>query len=85
MKKRLNRMLSTLLICSMVMTLMPTTVFATNRKDAVMEEYAGGLCEHHPEHDDDCGFCFMPKTFFRVAGRIDRAWTEDWCRCKMPA
>lgn len=44
MKKRLNRMLSTLLICSMVMTLMPTTVFATNRKDAVMEEYAGGLC-----------------------------------------
>ena len=55
MKKRLNRMLSTLLICSMVMTLMPTTVFATNRKDAVMEEYAGGLCEHHPEHDDECG------------------------------
>ena len=56
MKKRLNRMLSTLLICSMVMTLMPTTVFATNRKDAVMEEYAGGLCEHHPEHDDECGY-----------------------------
>ena len=49
-------MLSTLLICSMVMTLMPTTVFATNRKDAVMEEYAGGLCEHHPEHDDECGY-----------------------------
>ena len=56
MKKRLNRMLSTLLICSMVMTLMPTTVFAANRKDAVMEEYAGGLCEHHPEHDDECGY-----------------------------
>ena len=56
MKKRLNRMLSTLLICSMVMTMMPTTVFATNRKDAVMEEYAGGLCEHHPEHDDECGY-----------------------------
>ena len=56
MKKRLNRMLSTLLICSMVMTLMPTTVCATNRKDAVMEEYAGGLCEHHPEHDDECGY-----------------------------
>ena len=56
MKKRLNRMLSTLLICSMVMTLMPTTVFATNRKDAVMEEYVGGLCEHHPEHDDECGY-----------------------------
>ena len=56
MKKRLNRMLSTLLICSMVMTLMPTTVFATNRKDAVMEGYAGGLCEHHPEHDDECGY-----------------------------
>lgn len=56
MKKRLNRMLSTLLICSMVMTLMPTTVFATNRKDAVMEEYAGGLCEHHPEHDEECGY-----------------------------
>ncbi|WP_373245239.1 InlB B-repeat-containing protein [Lacrimispora indolis] len=56
MKKRLNRMLSTLLICSMVMTMMPTTVFATNRKDAVMEEYAGGLCEHHPEHDEECGY-----------------------------
>ena len=56
MKKRLNRMLSTLLICSMVMTMMPTTVFATNRKDAVMEGYAGGLCEHHPEHDDECGY-----------------------------
>ena len=56
MKKRLIRMLSTLLICSMVMTMMPTTVFATNRKDAVMEEYAGGLCEHHPEHDDECGY-----------------------------
>ena len=49
-------MLSTMLICSMVMTMMPTTVFATNRKDAVMEEYAGGLCEHHPEHDDECGY-----------------------------
>lgn len=56
MKKRLNRMLSTLLICSMVMTMMPTTVFATNRKDAVMEEYAGGLCEHHPEHDEECDY-----------------------------
>ena len=56
MKKRLHRMLSTMLICSMVMTMMPTTVFATNRKDAVMEEYAGGLCEHHPEHDDECGY-----------------------------
>ena len=21
-----------------------------------MEEYAGGLCEHHPEHDDECGY-----------------------------
>ena len=49
-------MLSTLLICSMVMTMMPTTVFATNRKDAVREEYAGGLCEHHPEHDEECGY-----------------------------
>lgn len=56
MKKRLNRMLSTMLICSMVMTMMPTTVFATNRKDVVMEENAGGLCEHHPEHDDECGY-----------------------------
>ena len=49
-------MLSTLLVCSMVMTMMPTTVFATNRKAVVMEEYAGGLCEHHPEHDDECGY-----------------------------
>lgn len=21
-----------------------------------MEEYAGGLCEHHPEHDEECGY-----------------------------
>lgn len=56
MKKRLHRMLSTLLICSMVLTMMPTTVFATNRKHVVIEENAGGLCEHHPEHDDECGY-----------------------------
>ena len=30
-------------------------------------------------------FASCQKTFFRVSGRIDRAWTEDRCRCKMPA
>ena len=57
MKKRL---LCVLLLLSMTLTLLPTAAFATDGETAALSPDTGGLCEHHPEHDEVCGY--MPQT-----------------------
>ena len=66
MKKRI---LSILLLCCMVLTMMPATVFAADGEVAARASETGGLFEHHPEHDEACGAdpagtsdTMMPKT-----------------------
>lgn len=66
MKKRI---LSILLLCCMVLTMMPATVFAADGEVAARASETGGLFEHHPEHDETCGAdpagasdTMMPKT-----------------------
>lgn len=49
MKKRI---LSILLLCCMVLTMMPATVFAADGEVAARASETGGLFEHHPEHDE---------------------------------
>lgn len=53
MKKRI---LSILLVCCMVLTLLPTTAFAAEGETSARASNPGGLCEHHPEHDEACGY-----------------------------
>ena len=53
MKKRI---LSILLLCCMVLTLLPTTAFAAEVETGARASNPGGLCEHHPEHDEACGY-----------------------------
>ena len=57
MKKRI---LSILLLCCMVLTLLPAPVFAADGETGARASDAGGLCEHHPAHDESCGY--IPKT-----------------------
>ena len=52
MKKRI---LSILLVCCMVLTLLPATAFAAEVETGARASNPGGLCEHHPEHDEACG------------------------------
>ena len=53
MKKRI---LSILLVCCMVLTLLPTTAFAAEVETGARASNPGGLCEHHPEHDEACSY-----------------------------
>ena len=53
MKKRI---LSILLLCCMVLTMLPAPAFAADGESAVLSPDTGGLCEHHPEHDEACGY-----------------------------
>ena len=53
MKKRI---LSILLVCCMVLTLLPATAFAAEVETGTRASNPGGLCEHHPEHDEACGY-----------------------------
>ena len=53
MKKRI---LSILLLCSMVLTMLPAPAFAAEGETGARASDAGGLCEHHPEHDEACGY-----------------------------
>ena len=53
MKKRI---LSILLLCCMVLTLLPTAAFAADEETYTLSPDTGGLCEHHPEHDEACGY-----------------------------
>ena len=53
MKKRI---LSILLLCCMVLTMLPAAAFAADEETYALSPDAGGLCEHHPEHDETCGY-----------------------------
>ena len=53
MKKRI---LSILLLCCMVLTLLPAPAFAADEETYALSPDTGGLCEHHPEHDETCGY-----------------------------
>ena len=57
MKKRI---LSILLLCCMVLTMLPAPAFAADEETYALPPDTGGLCEHHPEHDEACGY--IPKT-----------------------
>ena len=57
MKKRI---LSILLLCCMVLTMQPAPAFAADEETYALPPDTGGLCEHHPEHDEACGY--IPKT-----------------------
>ena len=56
MKKRI---LSILLLCCMVLTMLPAAAFAADEGAYALPPDTGGLCEHHPEHDEACGY--MPQ------------------------
>lgn len=53
MKKRI---LSILLLCCMVLTLLPAPAFAADEEAYALPPDMGGLCEHHPKHDEACGY-----------------------------
>ena len=53
MKKRI---LSILLLCCMVLTMLPAPAFAAEGETGAGASNPGGLCEHHPEHDEACGY-----------------------------
>ena len=53
MKKRI---LSILLLCCMVLTMLPAPAFAAEGETGARASETGGLCEHHPEHDEACGY-----------------------------
>ena len=53
MKKRI---LSILLLCCMVLTLLPAPAFAADEEAYALPPDMGSLCEHHPEHDEACGY-----------------------------
>ena len=53
MKKRI---LSILLLCCMVLTMLPAPAFAAEGETGARASNPGGLCEHHPEHDEACGY-----------------------------
>ena len=53
MKKRI---LSILLLCCMVLTMLPAPAFAADEEAYALPPDMGGLCEHHPEHDEACGY-----------------------------
>ena len=57
MKKRI---LSILLLCCMVLTMLPAAAFAADEGAYALPPDTGGLCEHHPEHDEACGY--TPRT-----------------------
>ena len=53
MKKRI---LSILLLCCMVLTLLPTAAFAVDGESDALPPDTGSLCECHPGHDEACGY-----------------------------
>ena len=53
MKKRI---LSILLLCCMVLTMLPAPAFAADEEAYALPPDTGDLCEHHPEHDETCGY-----------------------------
>ena len=55
--KAKKRLLSLLLCGTMLFSLCPQSVLAeTSAQDSGAVISAGGLCKHHSEHDEDCGY-----------------------------
>ena len=53
----MKRTLLSLLLClSMVLTMLPAPAFAAEGETGARASETGGLCEHHPEHDEACGY-----------------------------
>ena len=53
----MKRTLLSLLLClSMVLTMLPAPAFAADEETYALSPDTGGLCEHHPEHDEACGY-----------------------------
>ena len=53
----MKRTLLSLLLClSMVLTMLPAPAFAAEGKTGARASETGGLCEHHPKHDEACGY-----------------------------
>ena len=53
----MKRTLLLLLLClSMVLTMLPAPAFAAEGKTGARASETGGLCEHHPKHDEACGY-----------------------------
>ena len=53
MKKRL---FAALLSVCLLFTLLPATVFAEGEPDSGPPPAQSALCEHHPQHDESCGY-----------------------------
>ena len=78
MKKRI---LSILLLCCMVLTMMPATVFAADGEVAARASETGGLYEHHEACGADpagASDTMMPKT---RSGAVRPAATQFTIRC----
>ena len=53
----MKRTLLSLLLClSMVLTMLPAPAFAADGEVSARASGTGGLCEHHPAHDEACGY-----------------------------
>ena len=53
----MKRTLLSLLLClSMVLTMLPAPAFAAEGETGARASNPGGLCEHHPAHDEACGY-----------------------------
>ena len=53
MKKRI---ISILLLCCMVLTMLPAPAFAADEETYALPPDTDSLCEHHPAHDESCGY-----------------------------
>lgn len=52
-----RKIISLLLCAAMLLSFCPTSVFAeAAAQDSGVAIGASGLCEHHPEHDEGCGY-----------------------------
>ena len=53
-KRRKKRILSLTMVLALCLTLFPTSALAAEDSDAAI--VTGGLCAHHTEHDEACGY-----------------------------
>ena len=54
MKKK--RLFAALLSVCLLFTLLPATAFAEGEADSGTPPVQSALCEHHPQHDESCGY-----------------------------
>ena len=56
MKTKTKRILALMLVFLLVVTTGGGVVSANVGEEQAEETYSDGLCEHHPEHTEDCGY-----------------------------